>query len=42
VRRILIARRVFPRAGSSSLRIGGFERLSLVDWPGQLAAVVFC
>jgi pyruvate formate lyase activating enzyme len=42
VRRILIPRRVIPRAGSSSLRIGGFERLSLVDWPGQLAAVVFC
>jgi pyruvate formate lyase activating enzyme len=42
VRRILIARRVFPRAGSASLRIGGFERLSLVDWPSQLAAVVFC
>ena len=42
VRRILIARRVVPRAGSSSLRISPVERLSLVDWPGQLAAVVFC
>jgi pyruvate formate lyase activating enzyme len=37
-----MARRTLPRAGSSSLRIGGLERLSLVDWPGQLAAVVFC
>lgn len=25
-----------------ALRIGGFEPLSAVDWPGQLAAVVFC
>ncbi len=24
------------------LHIGGLERLSLVDWPGELAAVVFC
>lgn len=24
------------------LPIGGFEKLSAVDWPGQLAAVVFC
>jgi len=31
-----------PRASAESLRIGGFERLSAVDWPGQLAAVVFC
>ncbi|MDE3083764.1 MAG: anaerobic ribonucleoside-triphosphate reductase activating protein [Verrucomicrobiota bacterium] len=38
----MTARRVTPRAGSSSLRIGGLERLSLVDWSGQLAAVVFC
>ncbi len=28
------------RAGE--LRIGGLEKLSLVDWPGMLAAVVFC
>lgn len=26
----------------SSLRIGGLTPLSLSDWPGQLAAVVFC
>jgi pyruvate formate lyase activating enzyme len=30
------------RATAETLRIGGVERLSLVDWPGQLAAVVFC
>jgi pyruvate formate lyase activating enzyme len=24
------------------LRIGGLEKLSAVDWPGQLVAVVFC
>jgi len=24
------------------LRIGGLERLSMVDWPGQLTAVIFC
>jgi pyruvate formate lyase activating enzyme len=24
------------------MRIGGFTRLSSVDWPGQLAATVFC
>jgi pyruvate formate lyase activating enzyme len=30
------------RASATSLRIGGFERLSAIDWPGQLAAVVFC
>lgn len=24
------------------LPVGGFEKLSAVDWPGQLAAVVFC
>jgi pyruvate formate lyase activating enzyme len=35
-------RPVTPRAGSLNLRIGGLESLSLVDWPGQLAAVVFC
>jgi len=39
---VLKARRAIPRARSADLRIGGFERLSLVDWPGQLAAVVFC
>ncbi len=30
------------RAAAESLRIGGLERLSLVDWPGQITAVVFC
>jgi len=30
-----------PRAEAESLRIGGFVRLSAVDWPGQLTAVVF-
>lgn len=42
MRRKHLARSAVPRADSSSLRIGGFERLSLVDWPGELAAVVFC
>ncbi|HTU02212.1 MAG TPA: anaerobic ribonucleoside-triphosphate reductase activating protein [Candidatus Sulfotelmatobacter sp.] len=37
-----MVRSATPRARSSGLRIGGFERMSLVDWPGQLAAVVFC
>lgn len=27
---------------TAALRIGGFDPLSAVDWPGQLAAVVFC
>lgn len=31
-----------PRSSAAALRIGGFEPLSAVDWPGQLAAVVFC
>ena len=31
-----------PRAARSGICIGGLQRLSLVDWPGQLAAVVFC
>lgn len=33
-----------PRAAdaAASLPVGGFEKLSTVDWPGQLAAVVFC
>lgn len=34
-----------PPAGASEgvdLPIGGLEKLSAVDWPGQLAAVVFC
>lgn len=30
------------RQPAAALRIGGFEPLSAVDWPGQLAAVVFC
>ena len=42
MRRKPLARSLIPCASSSGLRIGGFERLSLVDWPGQLAAVVFC
>ncbi len=28
--------------GASSLRIGGFEPFSTVDYPGKLAAVIFC
>lgn len=28
--------------GDETIRVGGVERLSLVDWPGELAAVVFC
>ncbi len=31
-----------PRPSAAALRIGGFEPLSAVDWPGRLAAVVFC
>lgn len=27
---------------SADLQIGGLAKLSLVDWPGKLAAVVFC
>ncbi len=27
---------------AAELRVGGLEKLSLVDWPGMLAAVVFC
>ena len=30
------------RASVQGLRIGGFEKLSAVDWPGHLSAVVFC
>jgi pyruvate formate lyase activating enzyme len=30
------------REFAGALRIGGFEPLSAVDWPGELAAVVFC
>lgn len=30
------------RRESAGLRIGGLEKLSAVDWPGQLVAVVFC
>jgi len=29
-------------AGAAALRIGGLERFSSVDYPGALAAVVFC
>lgn len=28
--------------GTAALRVGGFERFSAVDWPGQFVAVVFC
>lgn len=27
---------------ATSLKVGGFTRLSTCDWPGQLAATVFC
>lgn len=30
------------RASAASLHLGGLERLSLVDWPGMLTAVIFC
>ena len=33
---------VAPERALPELRIGGLEKLSLVDWPGELAAVVFC
>lgn len=28
--------------GLADLRVGGLERLSMCDWPGQLAATIFC
>lgn len=31
-----------PGPGGEELRVGGLEKLSAVDWPGMLAAVVFC
>lgn len=31
-----------PAAGADGLRIGGVTPLTTVDWPGELAAVVFC
>src|SRR5450759_6030856 len=31
-----------PAGRAASLCIGGLTPLSLSDWPGQLAAVVFC
>lgn len=31
-----------PEASAAGLRIGGLTALSTTDWPGQLAAVVFC
>ncbi len=31
-----------PAASAGELRIGGFVRLSSCDWPGELAATVFC
>jgi pyruvate formate lyase activating enzyme len=30
------------RPTREGIRVGGLQRLSTVDWPGQLAAVVFC
>ncbi len=34
--------RVLPDPAASSIRVGGFEGLSLCDWPGQIAATIFC
>ena len=31
-----------PEEAAAGLRIGGLTALSTTDWPGQLAAVVFC
>jgi pyruvate formate lyase activating enzyme len=31
-----------PAVSTTELRIGGFVRLSSCDWPGELAATVFC
>lgn len=31
-----------PELSADHLRIGGLERWSSVDWPGQLAATLFC
>jgi pyruvate formate lyase activating enzyme len=31
-----------PGREAAGLRVGGLEKLSLVDWPGLLSAVVFC
>ena len=31
-----------PGSAGEALRVGGLEKLSMVDWPGELAAVVFC
>src|SRR5690606_38132990 len=28
--------------GLAELRVGGLERLSMCDWPGELAATIFC
>jgi pyruvate formate lyase activating enzyme len=30
------------RPVGETIRVGGLEKLSMVDWPGELAAVVFC
>lgn len=35
-------RRPDPEAAASRLRIGGLTRLTTIDYPGELAAVVFC
>jgi len=35
-------RRPAPEAAASRLRIGGLTRLTTIDYPGELAAVVFC
>ena len=31
-----------PEPSSTELRVGGLARLSTCDWPGELAATVFC
>jgi pyruvate formate lyase activating enzyme len=30
------------RASASPIRVGGFEGVSLCDWPGEIVATVFC
>jgi len=34
--------RALLKPSAASLRIGGFTRLSTCDWPGELAATIFC
>lgn len=31
-----------PDPSGSAIRVGGFEGLSLCDWPGQITATIFC